>query len=215
VRRTLPGPPGLAGEPGGLLLKTAEAAVDSASNLVAVVDDKGSVVVTDLNDGRIVDTRLGSDAVFVAFAGRRLLVQRKGGSLEVWDQRGRTRERLLSGGDTSHGPPVANAQGTMVARRRSNGSVVLADLDSGVMLATVPSDSGSLALKSGMAFTPDGTQLITVTEAAQTGDALLVRRDISDEALVRDRVRNCRARPDPAEWQAFVSTAAPDDLACR
>ncbi len=61
----------------------------------------------------------------------------------------------------------------MVARRRSNGSVVLADLDSGVRLATVPSDSGSLTLKSGMAFTPDGTQLITVTEAAQTGDALL------------------------------------------
>ena len=81
VRRTLPGPPGLAGESGGLQLKTAEAAVDSASNLVAVVDHKGSVVVTDLNDGRIVDTRLGSDAVFVAFAGRRLLVQRKGGSL--------------------------------------------------------------------------------------------------------------------------------------
>jgi hypothetical protein len=120
VRRTLPGPPGRAGESGGLQLKTAEAAVDSASNLVAVVDDKGSVVVTDLNDGRIVDTRLGSDAAFVAFAGRRLLVQRKGGSLKVWDQRGRTRERLLSG-DTSYGPPVANAQGTMVARRGRTG----------------------------------------------------------------------------------------------
>lgn len=92
VRRTLPGPPGLAGESGGLQLKTAEAAVDSASNLVAVVDDKGSVVVTDLNDGRIVDTRLGSDAVFVASAGRRLLVQRKGGSLEglgsAWEDSG-------------------------------------------------------------------------------------------------------------------------------
>ncbi len=103
----------------------------------------------------------------------------------------------------------------MVARRRSNGSVVLADLDSGVMLATVPSDSGSLALKSGMAFTPDGTQLITVTEAAQTGDALLVRRDISDEALVRTACATAGRDLTPAEWQAFVGTAAPDDLACR
>jgi hypothetical protein len=104
VRRTLPGPPGLAGESGGLQLKTAAAAVGSASNLVAVVDDKGSVVVTDLDDGRVVETRLGSDAEYVAFAGRRLLVQRKGGSLEVWDQRGKTREQVPATGLRSRTP---------------------------------------------------------------------------------------------------------------
>jgi len=110
VRRTLPGPPGLAGESGGLQLKTAEAAVDSASNLVAVVDDKGSVVVTDLNDGRIVDTRLGSDASSWRPQGDASWSSARAAAWRVWDQRGRTRERLLSG-DTSYGPPVANAQG--------------------------------------------------------------------------------------------------------
>jgi hypothetical protein len=65
-----------------------------------------------------------------------------------------------------------------------------------------------------MAFTPDGTQLITVTEAL-SGDALLVRRDISDEALVRTACATAGRDVTPAEWQAFVGTAAPDDLACR
>jgi DNA-binding beta-propeller fold protein YncE len=42
--------------------------------------------------------------------------------------------------------------------------------DTGTVLATIPAP----ALRTGMAFTPDGTRLITVSEPAQSGDALLV-----------------------------------------
>jgi hypothetical protein len=118
---------------------------------------------------------------------------------------------VLASDESYDGPPVANAQGNMVARRRSDGSVVLADLGSGVVLGTVP----PLALKSGMAFTPDGARLITVAEAAQSGDALLVQRDISDEALVRTACGTAGRDLAPAEWQAFVGTATPGELACR
>jgi WD40 repeat protein len=203
------------GEVGELQQNSGAAAVDSTSNLVATVNDD-SVTVTDLTDGKIVNTIPGSDASFVAFSGRRLLLQRANGSLEIWNQRGSTRERVLSGDRSYVWPPVADQQGRLVARRRSNGSIVLADLDAGTLLATFPSVSGSRAFKTGITFTPDGNQLITVTESADLGiDAQLVRRNISDDALVRTACKTAGSGLTPAEWQTFVGTNIPDDLACR
>jgi hypothetical protein len=103
-----------------------------------------------------------------------------------------------------------------VARQRSNGSIVLADLDNGNALATFLPASGSLALKTGLAFTPNGTQLIALTESADVDtNAQLVRRDISDENLVRTACHAAGRDPTPAEWQSFVGTDVPDTLACQ
>jgi hypothetical protein len=82
--------------------------------------------------------------------------------------------------------------------------------DTGTVLATVPAP----ALRTGMAFTPDGTRLITVSEPAQSGDALLVQRDLSDRALVHTACGTAGRALTPAEWQAFVGTPTPGDLAC-
>jgi WD40 repeat protein len=215
VRRTVPGPEDLAEESRALQTNGAVAAVDSTGNLVAIVDN-GSVMITDLIAGKIIRTIPGPDASSVAFSGRRLLVQRGGGNLEVWDQRGSALERVLPGDDSYDWPPVANQQGTMVARQRSNGSILLADLDNGAVLATFPSASGSNAFKTGIAFSPDGTRLITVTESADLGiDARLIWRDISDDALVHTACETTGRNLTRAEWQTFVGTSAPQDLSCR
>ena len=214
VRKTVPGPSGLADD-ASLRTNGSEAAIDPTSNLVAIVDS-GSVVITDPSDGKVLRTIPGRDASFVTFSGQRLLVQRTNGSLEVWNRRGWTRERVLSGDGSYVWPPVADQQGTMVARQRSDGAIELIDLVDGTMLSTFPPSSGSLALKTGIAFTPDGTQLITVTEGIDLGiDGELVRRDISDGTLVRTVCETAGRDLTPAEWQTFVGTEVPDDLACR
>jgi WD40 repeat protein len=218
LRKTVPGPPSLAGEtgsPGTAGSHTAHAAVDPTSSLVAFMHE-GSVIITDSTAGQVVGTVRGSDPSWVTFSGPRLLVQRTDGALEVWDRRGSTRERVLPGDESYSWPPAANQQGTLVARQRSNGSIVLADLDNGNALATFLPASGSLALKTGLAFTPDGTQLIALTESADVDtNAQLVRRDISDENLVRTACQTAGRDPTPAEWQAFVGTDVPDTLACQ
>jgi hypothetical protein len=173
-------------------------------------------MMTDMTLGRVVGTVPGSDASFVAFAGQRLLVQRGSGNLEVWDRRGLIRERVLPGDESYGWPPVANQQGTMVARQRSNGSIVLASLDDGAVFPTFPSASGSHAFKTGIAFSTDGTRLITATESADLGiDAQLIWRDISDDALVRIACETSGRSLTRAEWQTFVGTVPPRDLSCR
>jgi WD40 repeat protein len=216
VRETIPGSRELIAESKELSTNVAHAAVNSGDGLVAIVIN-GSVAVTDLRDGTVVGTVAGSDASRVTYSGRRLLVQRTNGRLEVWDARGSARERVLPGDESySWWPPVANQQGTAVARPRTNGSIVLTDLDTGATLATFPSPSGSDALKTGIAFTPDGGRLVTVTESAgKPSDAMLIWRDISDDDIVRTACATAGRDLTAAEWQTFVGTRPPGDLTCR
>jgi DNA-binding beta-propeller fold protein YncE len=136
--------------------------------------------------------------------------------LEVWDERGQTRERVFPGDESYVLSPVANQQGTVVARRRQNGSIVLSDLDSGTVLATIPPSGGPYVFKTGIAFSPDGTQLITASEMESGGvdGGLLIQRQISDEALVRAACATAGRDLTPAEWQTFVGAKVPNDLAC-
>jgi hypothetical protein len=215
VRRTIPGSRELIAESRRLPTNGAAAAVNNTGDLVAIVIN-GSVTVTDLSDGTVVGTVPGPDASWVTYSGRRLLVQRTDGRLEVWDARGSTRERVLPGDESHSWPPVANEQGTAVARQRSNGSIVLADLDTSATLATFPSPSGSDALKTGIAFTPDGGRLVTVTESAGgPSNAQLIWRAISDDDIVRTACATAGRNLTAAEWQTFVGTSPPRDLSCR
>jgi WD40 repeat protein len=214
LRRTIPGPAELAGEANALQTNTGSAAVDSSSAFVALVV-KGSVSIVDVAGASSVGSVPGNDAASVAFSGRRLLVQRANGTVEVWSARGSTKEREIAG-DDSYGwaVPVGNQQGTVVARQRSNGSIVLADLDTGAIIGTFPPGPGSPARKTGIAFSPDGSRLITVIEGGDREDALLVVRDLSADALVRTACATAGRALTSGEWQAFVGTAAPEDLGC-
>ena len=207
VRKEIPGPPDLAF---GYVL--AAAAVHSSPDLVATRDYKGKVTVIDPDHGRIIGRIPGNDVRYVTFSGDRLLVQRTSGDIEVWNDLGSVRQRVLPGDASYTWPPVGNQQGTLVARERSDGSIEVDDLGTGTILDNFPSPDGLGAVKTGIAFTPGGTHLVTVTEVPDGAE--LVDRDIAGFALVHAACRAASRNLSPSEWRTFVGTSPPSDLTC-
>ena len=211
TQKTIPGPADL--EFGDASLQGA--AVSSSAELVAMIDN-GTVRVVDPADGHTVGRIPGSTASWVTFSGSHLLVQRKDGSLDVWNARGTALERTLPAEQT-YGPPVGNKRGTLIARPQSNGSIELDDLDSGAVVDTLPPVSTASWAKPGVAFTPDGNHLIIVTSGVGSAaeSAELVDVDISDRALVRAACAAADGALSPPEWRAFAGGDPPANLACQ
>lgn len=211
VESTWPGPEQLAiGD-----RRVAAAAIHTNPELVASVIE-GRVVVRALPGDRIVSSIPDTDAEWVAYAGSSLLIQLKEGNLEVWDERGTQHMHTLPGDPSYVFPPVGNAQDTLVARRRSNGSTVVNDLESGTTLAVLPSLDPLGNLRVGVAFGPDGTQIVTITDPERYRQpAALVQRDLSLQNLVQSACRTAGRSLTSAEWRAFVGTSPPVNLSCR
>ena len=192
-----------------------DAAVGSSAELVAMIDN-GAVRVVDPTDGHTVGRIPGSTASWATFSGSHLLVQRKDGSLEIWNARGTALERTLPA-ELIYGPPVGNEQGTLIARPQANGSIELDDLDSGTVVDTLAPVSTASWAKPGVAFTPDGDHLIIVASGvgAAVNSAELIDVDISGRALVSAACAAADGALSPSEWRAFVGGDPPADLACH
>lgn len=189
------------------------AAVHANPDLVATAA-KGAVTVVDPHTRKVAGRIPGPGAQHVRYAGPRLLVQRDGGSLDVWNAGGTKRERVLPG-DTSYAwPPTGNRQGTLVARPRTDFTIALNDLTTGATLATLATP-GRLGRKTSVAFSPDGRRLITVTAPGAETVSYMAQRDISDAALIRSACATAGRDLTADEWRAFVGTAPPADLSCR
>ncbi|MGH3916791.1 MAG: TIR domain-containing protein [Pseudonocardiaceae bacterium] len=191
----------------------AAAAVNTTSDLVAVADDK-ALKVLDAHTGTVRGTMPATGVRHVSFTGSRLLVQRDTGELEVWDERATIRQRVIAGDPEFIWPPVTSSQGSLVARPRSDSSIVLADLDTGAVLTTLTPSVSVPGLRVGVAFSADGAQLVTVTEGDDSDQGLVVHRDISDEALVRTACATAGRDLTATEWQTLVGTDPPNDLSC-
>jgi hypothetical protein len=177
-----------------------EAAIDSATGLVAL-DDNNTVHLVDSLDRRSLGVAAGrnfapvSNLVSlggVAFAGSRLLVERDDGSLEVWNVRGTVRQRVI-GGDASYAPfpPVADSTGELVARQRTDGTTVLDDIASGATLATLPApDSTDLGLRIGLVFTPGGRSLVTVVQTVSGATPFIIQRPLDVPTLSHGSARS-------------------------
>jgi len=139
------------------------------------------------------------------------------GAVEVRDARGKVLERTIAGGENlSEEPPVGNVAGNMAALHRSDGSVVLVDLDTGTQLATFAPREPASFLKTSVAFSPQGDALYMLTEKFDgESDAELVSRDISDSALVATACAAAGRNLTPTEWRAYIGTEPPSDLSCR
>lgn len=148
------------------------------------------------------------------YAGPRLLVQREGGSLDVWNAGGTKRERVLPGDSSYAWPPTGNRQGTLVARPRTDFTIALSDLTTGATLATLATP-GHLGRNTSVAFSPAGRRLITVTAPGAETVSYMAQRDISDAALIRSACATAGRDLTADEWRAFVGTAPPADLSCR
>lgn len=228
VERHLGGPRDLAGLD-AVTLVHGEAAIDGASGLVAIVDpdvcgtqgcgagQQGVAEITDVASGRVINRIPGTDAAWVAFAGSRLLVQRADGDLEVWNARGTKLQRVL-GGDPSYasGYPVVDPSGKFVARSRTDGTVTLADFNSGTTLATFSAPAPrSLGLHLGLAFSPDGTHFVTVAQTGAATTTKIIEHEIGGPALVRSACTTAGRSLTPTEWRTLVDTAPPSDLSCK
>jgi hypothetical protein len=135
----------------------------------------------------------------------------------VWNAEGTTRQRVLAG-DQSYDPyyPVADPAGNLVARQRANGSVTLADLSSGAVLATLAAPvSPSLGLRIGLAFAPGGQALVTVVQTVAGYTPQIIERLLGPQALVRSACATAGRSLTPGEWRTFVGTTPPSSLACR
>jgi hypothetical protein len=93
-------------------------------------------------------------------------------------------------------------------------TIEVSDLTTGATLATLATP-GRFGRKTGVAFSPDGRRLITVTAPGAETVSYLAQRDISDAALFRSACATAGRDLTAAEWRSFVGTAPPADLTCR
>jgi len=190
------------------------AALNSSPELLATLD-QGKVTVEDLSNRKVVGSFDVGRFARLAFAGDRLLVQRQDGALEVWDQRGNDLQRTIPGDGTFAWQPVGNADGSMAARRRSDGSVILVDLETGTQMAAFGTREASSFLRTSVTFSPIREDLYMLSEApGEEHKGELVRRDISDEALVEAACDAAGRDLTKSEWRAFIGTEMPSDLSC-
>ncbi|MDQ3724320.1 MAG: TIR domain-containing protein [Actinomycetota bacterium] len=209
VEDVLPGPPDAEGVGGS-------AAINADADLLVTLDEEG-VAIEDLRSRRVVSRmRFGKDLAVneVVYAGPRLLIQLSDDSLQVWDKRGETLQRTIANG---RGEGMqGNADGTLVAMARDDGMIALFDLDTGAQIGSFQTPGHSTFFKSGIAFTPDGEHMVTLSESPdESSTGVLVQRDLSDRGLLRAA---CRAVGPPltaAQWRSFVGGDPPVDLSCQ
>jgi WD40 repeat protein len=193
------------------------AAVNADATTVAIIGGpisgvEGTVKVVNLETGG--SRTLGEGAANgVAFSGEYLLVQRTSGVLEVWDATGTHLQRSIPGEPNYEVGPAANPQGTLVARKRSDGTVRITDLRSGESLGTFRLPGPA---KVGMAFAPNGHTLLTVTAdlPAARGTGQLQQWNLSESAWVQIACRSVGRNLTAMEWQRYVGGAPPTNLGC-
>lgn len=200
-------------DPLGVYESLEDATLNSSPELLATID-QGEVILEDLPERSVVGSFEVGKFARLSFAGDRLLVQRRDGALEVWDQRGNNLQRTIPGDNTFDGPPVGNAADSLVARRRSDGSVVLVDVESGAQLATFEAREAS-SLKTSVAFSPNGEDLYVLSEVLGEGPGgELLHRNISDAAGIETACDSAGRDLTESEWRAFIGIEAPSDLSC-
>jgi WD40 repeat protein len=223
VVRKQPGPRDLSGSTAGLLPRQGDAAVDAVDGFVATVDRElngpqlawGGVIVRATQTGQVLASIRRSDIRSLTYAGSRLLVELGDGRFEVWSADGRRLERVIPGDQSFVPPMVGSPNGALVARQRTDGSVVLADLTTGSTLATFPAPADpALGLRIGLGFSPQGTELLESVQTISGSSPELIERDISAGALVAAACHAAGGALTAAQWEAFVGTRAPSNLTC-
>jgi hypothetical protein len=156
----------------------------------------------------------GREADRVSFAGPWLLVGDRSGELRVWTSDGARAVNAIPGG--SYLPQAAaNSAGTLLARVRTNGEVVLNALPNGEEAGTLPSGEPRGILRLGLAFSPTGDELATIMDPpAVGGEATLLQRDLGSQALLRDACETAGGTLSRPEWKAIVGRNESSPSAC-
>ncbi|WP_053729511.1 hypothetical protein [Streptomyces sp. WM6378] len=221
VLRRLDGPRDMAPTGGGTrALSQGWAALDATAGHAAVIDMSSldlktdKVVVTDTATGRSRPLP-GTDALGVAYAGDHLLVQRGSGDLEVWTAAGDRHLNTLEGEPrTSVGPAVGEE---VIAEKSDDDTIRLIDLTSGHTFGTLQLPPGGKAESTGLAFSADGTELVTATESRGdvTGNVgTLITWQLNPDAWARAACASAGRDLTPDVWSQYMGSSAPSNLRC-
>ncbi|MFJ9121911.1 WD40 repeat domain-containing protein [Streptomyces sp. NPDC102394] len=177
---------------------------------------------------RVVDAATGSYHVIdatgfqgLAYADDQLLVQRTSGDLEVWSPDGARRLGTLEGTPgTSVGPVVG--KGLIAAIPGNENTVQLLDRPSGDVLGTLPIPAGPKSISTGLAFSVDGTRLVTATEFRRAeGDAdtvegvgTLISWRLDPNSWISAACSSAGRELTPALWKQYLGSDAPSSLRC-
>ncbi|MER5782528.1 hypothetical protein ABT104_12495 [Streptomyces mobaraensis] len=229
VLRRVPGPKSMAPKPdspaptpvrGGVALDARAAHAAVLEDNVLVGRPRVHVLDTASGDIRTIDA---PDAAGIAYAGDRLLLQRRGGILEAWTASGSRRLATLEGTPGMGSGPVVG-ENVVAETASEDGTVHLLDLPSETVLGTLAPPKANKPTSTGMAFTADGTRLITVTEApyAATEAEAAAHRDLGSlvewtldpRAWARTVCSTSGGGLQPAEWERYMGGTAPPGLRC-
>ncbi|GAA3777077.1 hypothetical protein ACFS5L_34360 [Streptomyces phyllanthi] len=219
IRTNVPGPAHMAPTANGpTALPPGYAAIQKDAGHAAVIDfARRQVRVVDIADGRVRKIR-GSEPTGVAFVGDDLLIQRKSGELEVWNAAGSTRTGTLRGLSDLAAGPVTNDRDTIV-EMDSEGVATFIDYPSGHLLGTLPLPEGTKPSSVGLAFSPDGDELVSATEAdgndASTLDiGQIYNWQTETDAWLHTACSSAGRELTEKVWRQHTRTPAPSELRC-
>jgi WD40 repeat protein len=195
--------------------RASSAAISNSGHLLAISYEDG-VRVENLPSRRLVSRIPAAGHEVVAFAGDHLLVLTGNGSgtLQVWDEDGRERQAVIAGAGS--GWLAGSPDGALAAiSSHEEGTIRLFDLERGAQIGTFRTPYHLAQLKTGVAFSADGSQLVSVSETLGEGNrAALVTRDLSDAALVQTACAAAGRELTASEWRVFVGSKPPSDISC-
>ncbi|WP_406141669.1 WD40 repeat domain-containing protein [Streptomyces sp. NBC_01089] len=200
------------------------AAMDTQAAHAAVLDQQAAAISGTRPTVVVTDTATGhsrsiheADVAGVAYAGQHLLVQRKAGDLEIWTASGSRRLNTIEGTpDTAVGPVVGT---DTVAEKPSDNTVQLLDLPSGNRLGPLTLPPGDKAMSTGLAFSADGTILVTATEGdsgntATIGMGQLISWRLEPDAWIRTACASAGRDLTPSVWSQYMGSDTPSNLHC-
>jgi TIR domain len=219
LERTVPGPAtSNAGSPVG------QVEADPTGSFVAE-----TIYMRSATSVRLIDTTTGmvrsvgaGNVEHATFSGQHLLIQRSSGQFEVWNLAGTTLQWSLHQ-DSSYLPnaiAVTTAPtivGSLLIQRRSDSTLSVTDLATGNAVGSLALPAAYTDFKTGLGTTPDGRQLVTVTETSNPlvdSDGLLVQWDLSVDAWIRTACTSAGRNLTSSDWRHYVGTTPPSDLTC-
>ena len=190
-----------------------DAAVDGSGTLIARLNLE-EVTFTSLDDEQAPGPIDVPGATGVSFSGGKLLIRFDDNRLEVRDPESGEVDREVAGDASFFIEPIGNADGSLLAQRRTDGAVQLVGLADGAALGTLAIPEDADTNKTGVAFSGDGGKLVTVTEdVSELGD-YMVERDISPDGLIDAACAAAGRSLTEEEWNRLVGVELPERLAC-
>jgi WD40 repeat protein len=206
VRTVTPAPEGLRRLMVDQTLEQVTVSQDAAQ--VAVRSSDG-LVVADLSDGTTRTLHRGRSVASVQFTDDQLFVRRDDGAVEAWTKDGSRLLRTVSVDISNVRQLAVDPTGAMIALRRTDGSVVLADAGTGAELGRFSVRAGEDGGHTNLAFSPDGRKLVSVS----TLSGLQVW-EITDEAWTESNCRGAGRDLTLTEWRRYAGSLDPGDLRC-